>query len=570
MRPTRRIARILPLLILALLAVSIGAQPASPSRVATVSDTVPDTLTDAGRAPRHAVVLGKDTLFVLRAGAGHFSAPERAVVVSRRLADIVARIDTDGFMPESLQVVEAEGGHDIVYAGRRLIRATAADVAPGTRTDSLAGVWHESVRRSLDGTKAEAELWQLVIRGGGVIGILVLIVLVELLVFRLARRIRVMLARYTSSGRLPVLRIQSVTLLTPQRSHDILVWLFKVLVTVAHVVVGYAALLLLFSLFPWTREWATVLLSWTWRPMRAAFNGFVEFMPSLFHILVVLLFAHLFLRVLKRLTIEVESGNLVLPGFYPDWGRPTLNIVRFVTYAFALVLIFPHLPGSDSVAFKGVSVFLGILVSLGSSAAFSNIVAGIVITYMRSFSLGDRVQVGDVIGDVTEKTLLVTRIKTFHGETVTLPNSALLAGNTVNYTVAATGKGLLLHAKVSMGYDVPWRTVHELLIEAARRTPGVAATPEPFVLQKALNDFYVEYEINLYTPDPSRMLFMYSELHQNIQDCFAEAGIDLLSPHYRVVRVGDGAEASDTVRSQGPITSVASARKPPPLAGQEG
>src|SRR5690606_25688264 len=330
-----------------------------------------------------------------------------------------------------------------------------------------------------------------------------------------------------------------------QRSHEILVWLFKALVTVAHVVVGYAALLLLFSVFPWTREWASVLLSWTWRPVRAAFSGFVDFIPSLFHILVVLLLAHLFLRVLKRLTAEVESGNLVLPGFYPDWARPTLNIVRFVTYAFALVLIFPHLPGSESVAFKGVSVFLGILVSLGSTAAFSNIVAGIVITYMRSFTLGDRVQVGDVIGDVTEKTLLVTRIKTFHGETVTLPNSALLAGNTINYTVAADEKGLLLHAKVSMGYDVPWRTVHALLIDAARKTPGVSVDPEPFVLQKALNDFYVEYEINLYTREPSRMLYIYSDLHQNIQDCFFAAGVEIMSPHYRAVRDGNAAAIPD-------------------------
>lgn len=544
------------------LAASVGAQPASSAR--PVSDTVVATAPDTVAVPpRYPVLMGEDTLFTLQAGAGHFSARERAVVVTQRLSDLSAHTHLQGFVPESLQVVKAEGGHEVTYGSRRLIRAIEADVAPGARTDSLAAVWHEALRRTLDGSKADAELWQMIMRAGGVAGILLLIVLVELVVFRLARRIRVVLARYTSLGRLPVVKIQSVTLLTPQRSHDILVSLFKVLITVAHVVVGYAALLLLFSVFPWTREWASVLLSWTWRPVRAAFSGFVEFIPSLFHILVVLLLAHLFLRVLKRLTVEIESGNLVLPGFYPDWGRPTLNIVRFVTYAFALVLIFPHLPGSDSVAFKGVSVFLGILVSLGSTAAFSNIVAGIVITYMRSFSLGNRIQVGDVIGDVIEKTLLVTRIRTFHGEIVTLPNSALLAGNTVNYTVAEDR--LLLHAKVSVGYDVPWRTVHALLIEAAHRTSAVAKSPEPFVLQKALNDFYVEYEINLYTTNPARMLFIYSELHQNIQDLFTEAGIDLLSPHYRVVRTGDNglpaagepkAEAAPGVPSQRPGTAA--------------
>lgn len=515
-------------------------------------------------APGYPVLLKADTVFLLHAGTGSFHARERAVVVSHRLADVAAQVAEEGFDPEALRIVAAENGREIVYADRLLVRVTEADAIGGT-VDSLAAVWTDRVRAGLDGTWAEADLWRMAARAAGVAGILLLIAVVELLVFRLARRARILIMRSASLGRLPEFRIQRVTLLTPQRSQEILVWLFKTLVTVIHVIVAFAAVLLLFSVFPWTRAWAGIVLAWTMVPVHAALGGIINFVPDLFHILVVLLLSHLFLRVLRWLTVEVESGNLVIPGFYPDWGRPTLNIVRFITYAFALVLIFPHLPGSDSVAFKGVSVFLGLLISLGSSAAFSNIVAGVVMTYMRSFRLGDRVQVGTVTGDVIEKTLLVTRIRTFHGETVTLPNAALLAGNTVNYTAAANaGPGLLLHTKVTSGYDVPWRTVHALLTEAARKTEGVASEPAPFVLQKALNDFSVEYELNLYTREPARMNFIYSGLHQNIQDVFAAAGVELLSPHYRVIR-DDSVAGGRVIRDDSPAPGGIAGEGAPPV-----
>jgi small-conductance mechanosensitive channel len=263
----------------------------------------------------------------------------------------------------------------------------------------------------------------------------------------------------------------------------------------------------------------------------------------LLHIVVIVGLAHLFLRLVRRLANEVERGNLTIPGFYPDWAPPTFNIFRFLFYAFVLVIIFPYLPGSDSPVFKGVTVFLGVMVSVGSSSAFSNIVAGVVMTYMRSFRVGDRIQVGEMVGDVEEKTMLVTRIRTFHGEMVTIPNAALLAGNTVNFTMAAerVNTPLRLHTKVTIGYDVPWRKVHELLLQAAGSTDGVLEDPEAFVLQKALDDFYVAYELNVHTREPARMNFIYSELHQNIQDAFFGAGVEIMSPHYRALRDGNAA-----------------------------
>jgi small-conductance mechanosensitive channel len=220
---------------------------------------------------------------------------------------------------------------------------------------------------------------------------------------------------------------------------------------------------------------------------------------------------------------------------------PTFNIVRVLLYAFMFIVIFPYLPGSESPVFQGVSVFLGILFSLGSSSAISNAVAGLVITYMRPFKIGDRIKIGDLTGDVVEKSLLVTRIRTIKNEAITIPNSTILSGHTINYTTSANDKGLIIYTGVTIGYDVPWKKVHEMLIAAANSTSGILneENKKPFVLQKSLDDFYVSYEINAYTTETNRLAVIYSELHQNIQEKFREASIEILSPHYKAERDGN-------------------------------
>jgi small-conductance mechanosensitive channel len=213
--------------------------------------------------------------------------------------------------------------------------------------------------------------------------------------------------------------------------------------------------------------------------------------------------------------------------------------VRFIILAFAFTVAFPYIPGSRSEAFKGVSIFLGILFSLGSTSAIANVVAGLSITYMRAYKIGDRVRIGDTVGDVIDRSLLVTHILTVKNEDVTVPNSMVLNAHIVNYSARAKEEGLILHTSVTIGYDVPWRTVHELLVEAARKTPDLLAEPKPFVLQTALNDFYVTYELNAHTDKPREMVNSYSALHRNIQDSFNEAGVEIMSPHYAQLRDGN-------------------------------
>jgi small-conductance mechanosensitive channel len=284
-----------------------------------------------------------------------------------------------------------------------------------------------------------------------------------------------------------------------------------------------------------------MLLKWILDPAGTALDGLINFIPDLFTILVIVFIFRYVIKGMKYYVDLIDKGQIQIRGFESDWAQPTFKILKFLLYAFMLVLIFPFLPGSGSPAFKGVSVFIGVLLSLGSSSAIANMVAGLVITFMRPFRIGDRVKIGDITGDVVEKTSLVTRIRTIKNEDVTVPNSTVLLSNTINYSTSTRAReiGLIIHSTVTIGYSVPWKDMHQALINAALRTDMILKNPEPFVLQTSLDDFYVSYQINGYTQEANQQDTIYSKLHQNIQDCCNEAGIEIMSPHYRNQRDGN-------------------------------
>jgi small-conductance mechanosensitive channel len=228
---------------------------------------------------------------------------------------------------------------------------------------------------------------------------------------------------------------------------------------------------------------------------------------------------------------EISSGNLKINGFYADWAEPTYLIMRVLCYSFMIVMIWPLLPSSNSEIFQGISVFIGVIISLGSSSIIGNVMAGMVMTYMRPFREGDFIRYGDTEGFVIEKTLLVTRIRTRKNDVITIPNSNLMTSQTHNYTRSAEDYGIVVHTKVTIGYDMPWKQIRQLLIDAAKATPGIEAEPEPFVIVTSLDDFYVEYEINAYTRDYQRLPVVYTGLRQNILDNFHHAGVEIMSPH---------------------------------------
>jgi small-conductance mechanosensitive channel len=235
----------------------------------------------------------------------------------------------------------------------------------------------------------------------------------------------------------------------------------------------------------------------------------------------------------------MDKGTISFPGFQKDWAVPTFKIVRFIILVLSVIIIYPYLPGAQSRAFEGVSILLGVVLSMASASAISNMIAGIVLTYMSAFKLGDRVKIADTIGDVIEKTLLVTRVRTIKNVDVTIPNSMVLGSHIINFSSSAQERGLILHTPVTISYDTPWNKVHELLISAALECDDILKEPKPFVLQNSLDDFYVNYEINAYTNEPGKMAAIYSQMHSKIQDKFNEAGVEIMSPHFSAVRDGN-------------------------------
>lgn len=367
-------------------------------------------------------------------------------------------------------------------------------------------------------------------------GLVLLIIGINYFFRRSARVIRNNRERYARG-----FTVRKYRVLSPEQVEGIALRINRILRIVLIVIAFYLTVLSASGVFIATEKWTPTLLNWIVTPAKAVVRGVANFIPNLFTILVIYFIFQYTIKFLRYLAGALSKGNIVLAGFHPDWAKPTFNIVRFLLYAFLVILVFPFLPGSKSEVFRGVSVFLGVLISLGSSSAISNLVAGLVITYMRPFKVGDRVKIGDVTGDVVEKNMLLTRIRTNKNEDVTVPNSKVLSGSSINYSANTNpeDEGLILHTTVTIGYDTPWKNMHQALIAAAGRTEWLEKSPAPFVHQTSLGDFYVSYQLNVYTKQANKQAHIYSELHQHIQDCCNEAGIEILSPHYTALRDGN-------------------------------
>ncbi|MDR0472278.1 MAG: mechanosensitive ion channel family protein [Treponema sp.] len=292
-----------------------------------------------------------------------------------------------------------------------------------------------------------------------------------------------------------------------------------------------------FKIFPQTEHLADSIFGYILTPLKNIFHGIISYIPNLITIIIILLITKYALRGLKFFSTHIAKEKLKIPGFYPEWANPTFNILKFLIYAFTLAVVFPYLPGSDSRVFQGVSVFVGIIFSLGSSTAIGNLVAGLVITYMRPFKIGDRIQIQGYTGFVVEKHLMVIRIKTHKNEYITFPNIQVLSGSVINYNTSSDEdeEGLILNAKITYNYAAPWRLIHEILIEAALKTTHIQKTPKPFVLQTSLDDNYASYQINCYTKTIEKIPAIYAGLFENIQDAFASRGMDMTAPEFKII-----------------------------------
>jgi small-conductance mechanosensitive channel len=482
------------------------------------------------------VMFAEETLFVLYDKVGPFTPQERAQAVAERLAHL-AKDPLTSTAP--ITIADRETTSELVHGEMVLMTVTDRDAQPtGKSRQELAKDYAKKIHAALTKSREQLTLRALLLDAGLVLLDTAILVALLVLFHKLFPKVYAKITAWRGTV-IRSLKIQRVELLAADQIAETLIATAKAIRVAAVLILFYVYLTTALGIFPWTRGISAALFGAVLATLSAIGQAFATYVPNIISIAVIILVTRYVIKLISLLFAGVERGAIIFAGFHREWAQPTYKIVRFLVIVFAAIAIFPYIPGSQSEGFRGISVFLGLLISLGSAAAIGNIVAGVVLTYMRPFRVGDRVKIADTIGDVMEKTLLVTRVRTIKNVDVTMPNAMVLGSHLVNFSSCAHDQGLILHTSVTIGYDAPWRRVHELLIAAAKATQHILKTPEPFVLQTSLNDFYVTYEINAYTDQPNLMATIYAELHQNIQDQFNEAGMEIMSPHYTQLRDGN-------------------------------
>lgn len=482
------------------------------------------------------VVVEEDSLFEFYSKRGGYSPQQRADMAAAAILSLSKKFNLH---PDSLYIDMSDNVADIMYQNEVITSFTELDaIWAGMPQDSLAIKNMAAIVGELKKLKEEHSLWILIRR----ICFLILVIAGQYALYRITKWLFRKLNRRIEGmkdTKLHPVMIQGYELLDTAKQVKLLEFLAKLGFYAVFALQLVFTVPLIFYIFPPTKALAYTLLGYIWTPVKGILQGMVDYIPDLITIIIICIAIRYLIKLFRYLSNEVATERLKIPGFYPDWALPTFNIIRFLLYAFMVAMIYPYLPGSDKGVFQGISVFVGLIISLGSSTVIGNVIAGWVITYMRPFKKGDRIKLNDTVGDIIEKTPLVTRIRTAKNEIVTMPNSFIMSSQSVNYSRSAKDFGLILHAEVTIGYDVPWRLVHRMLIDAALRTPGIEREPKPFVLETGLNDWYPVYQINAYTREAQRMALIYSDLFQNIQDRFNEEGVEIMSPTYIATRDGN-------------------------------
>jgi small-conductance mechanosensitive channel len=518
--PIRSLAAVVALL--GCLPVSVPAQqPPSQPSAADLAQLEHDT-------PTAPVMVDGVQLFRVR-GVSSFPAGERARTIAGRIRAIAAN---PGVQPDALRIEETDVASQIMAGPQLVMGVFDADASiEGVPRKVLAGLNLTRIRSAVVSYRADRSAAAL--RRAGIaaaIATFVFAVLVATVVW-LRRKLDALLdSRYRQ--RIDALAAKSQDVVSITRVWNFLDAALRFARSATILVLALVYLQYVFERFPYTRPAARSVTGSVVGPLATMWASFVSNIPDLIFLAILMYVVRIILRMMRRFFEAVEQGRIQLANFDRDWATPTYKLMRPMVVAFAIVVGYPYIPGSDSEAFKGVSLFLGIVFSLGSSSFIANMIAGYSMTYRRAFRVGDFVQIGEVRGVVSAVRLQVTHVRTIKNEEIVVPNSQILNASVTNYSSLAQSDGLILHTTVGIGYETPWRQVEAMLIEAARRTPGLRSEPRPFVLQLQLGDFCVTYELNVYCSDPLKMRATYTDLHRHILDVFNEYGVQIMTPAY--------------------------------------
>ncbi|HTP49620.1 MAG TPA: mechanosensitive ion channel family protein [Anaeromyxobacteraceae bacterium] len=474
------------------------------------------------------------TLFYVRGGVAELTPAVRAERIESRLQRVASQPQPPG------PVHVEEGLFSDLYVGDQFVASITDEEAgvSGPQRAAYAKYVAEVVREALQAYREERAPRALLRSGiGAAIATACLVAFLLLLRWvrrRLAPRISAAVERIFSRA-----RIQGADLLTVGARGRLIRWAGRGVHLALVLLAFFTWLQVVAHLFPWTRDPADRSLAFTLGAAGSVLLQVVRFLPNLVYIALFALLGYAVNSANRIFFKAVERGAVRLPDFYPEWSPTTARLVSVLVYGLVAVAIYPYLPGAGSSAFQAIGIFFGAMISLGSGSSVANAISGVVLTYMRPFVVGDFVRIADATGTVAQHNMLAVKLTTIRNETVTIPASMVLANQILNYSDEARSAGVAIATSVTIGYDTPWRRIHELLLGAAAKTSRVRSAPKPWVIQRALDDFYVRYELDVYIEDPSQQHFILSELNQNVQDVFFEAGVEILSPHYAMLRDGN-------------------------------
>jgi small-conductance mechanosensitive channel len=474
------------------------------------------------------VKLDGDVLFYVT-GIASYTAEQRAAAISERIKKIAADYSIS---PDSLKIVKVEDRAKIGVGDFLILNVFEADVKnKGISMKGMADFMVYKTVLAIDSYRNNRSRPVLLNNLLHALGAAALMTVILFILLWLIRRLNVFLLNRFKM-RIEQVDSKSFNLIKSNQLWKAIQISFKTLKIIVILFIIASFLQYILGLFPWTKHIATYTLDLVLDPVRKLWIGFIGFIPSLVFLIVLFVVTRYLLKLIKLFFTGIENGGIVIHDFDNDLAMPTFKILRFFIIAFAIVVAYPYIPGSDSNAFKGVTVFLGILFSLGSSSFISNLIAGYSMTYRGAYKNGDLIKLDDYIGFVEEQRLLITRLRSFKNEEIVIPNSLLLNSNIINYSKRANELGLILHTVVGIGYETPWRQVDAMLKLAADRTEGLLKQPPPYVLKKSLGDFAVNYEINAYCSDVANMNVIYTTLHQHILDVFNENNVQIMTPAY--------------------------------------
>ena len=500
-------------------------------------------------------------IVVLRARVLGRGPAERAASAVRVLDDLVA--EQKSYTVESRV---ADGAALIDVGSRVVIGITSADI------DELAGETLETVgeqtvvrlQQALD-EAGEARTPGALLRSSGFA--VAALTVGFLLLWVLGRTRRIAAARLAAISERTVARsgLADVDALRASRLLDLQHWLVTAVTIGLQILVVYGLLTFDLQLFPYTRRWGESLSGYLVDTIRTLGLGVVYAIPGLFTVALIFLMARVVTRVSALWFNSVERGHIRVSWLFPETAQPTRRLLSTLIWVFAIVVAYPYMPGSGTDAFKGVSVFLGLMLTFGSSGLVNQIMSGFMVTYSRALRVGDFVRIGDIEGTVTHLGVLSTKVKTLKFEEVTIPNAVVVSQTTTDYSRHVDTDGVLTSTSVTIGYDAPWRQVQSLMLLAAERTSGIRREPKPFVLQRGLEDFYVRYELFFSLEQQEARWFVLDALHAHIQDLFNEYGVQIMSPNYVFDPAAPKVVArKDWFAAPAAPSSVAGARSPEP------